>query len=125
MEADDEPTGAHVIDLPQLPPAARTAKALETLADGYKTMWPVYVANLEAATARLGWQRQMAESLLQLVRSQIVEVDLGRVRIRLTLGTLALGGLVVVLLLALATKLDVDELLADLWSLAACAVAGS
>lgn len=108
------------VELPTLTADARALRALELLAEGHKVMWPVYVRHLEAATSRATWQRALFESALQLLRAPLVELDLGRAALRLTLGSLAIGGLIVIGLLALAKYLAVDEQIAALWSLGVC-----
>lgn len=108
------------IELPSLSSDARALRALEQLADGYKSVLPLYLQLIDAATARARWQAQLIETLLGLAKLPILEVDVGRAQLRLTLGTLALGGGTVVLLLALAERLNVDEQIAALWSLGAC-----
>lgn len=110
------------LELPSLTADARALRALEVLADGYKAMWPTYVQHLDAAASRARWQHQLFETLLGLTKLPIVEVDLGRAQLRLTLGTLALGGGTVVLLLALAERLQVDEQIAALWTLSVCLI---
>ncbi len=119
--AEDEPE----LELPSLTADARALRALEVLADGYKVMWPTYVQHLDAAAQRARWQHQLFETLLGLAKLPILEVDVGRAQLRLTLGTLALGGGTLVLLLALAERLQVDEQIAALWSLSVCVVSES
>ena len=108
------------IDLPPVSESLRFVRALETLADGYRSMLPAYVANMEAANARLAWQRALFESLLSLARAPFFELDFGRASLRLTPFSLATSGGIIVGLLSLAQYLNVDEQIADLWSLAAC-----